>query len=1159
MFALGNGDVSSESQLVVARSRHSGGRRSLDKKDNLSLSTIGFKKVCFDVPLGISKRFRDVKFKTLVGLSGLVPCAWYAVDDTLTLWRFGAEETTIQCDGVITAVAIGVPSPFVFEPSAKYIVVVATEESVSVHAIDGDLKQVRIAPLFLPVPNRGLSTFTQASVTATGRVFLWSPSEPSVLTELRYLAKASWFRSRLSYSQHSLVRTSGAAGIVSSVFSKLFGSILSPVTAKPHADSLVKLFIHPESSFKYFVSVDSLNVSLHEISSCPSAGAMTTGAWRHSADTDIEVRVVARTAMSDVSPCVGCRIVNALVTVDIATEAPIVDLFTDNGELITLSVAVGQLRVQSTRSISQVAPETMAKKFRTSVNTAVSGNTGSITAATTSGSLAIGGSGTKIFTSQGTEYETNGSVLAVCTERPVETDGYSAFVLPQMRSEDNISPASQQSVIVLTGKGVTVLSPQTSVTTAGGSVPIPVSPKTVTEIVAILSSGNTMFAYKPMFVRAISDDISPATLGEEQDFAHREKLVRPLAGGIWLGGVKKLAQALLAVLEHQPILISGREGKILVGPSRLVLESVAGQAKNLVKFVRQVVAATGIADTQDRPLFGYQRRDHMHSVLKETVAKHQAVFTLNKAMHALSEVSETIGFFAVLAEYPAAFLGGDITGEAVACHWTVKDFPRPVLKYLCETLIACDNGQHVSGIVEKLRTACPSILCAVSPSVVPFNAEGVAAMIHCAISQKSPVQVLLEAVRTLGRNNPAVSKTLNEVIQIIRSLPSDSEEAKKFVLSATMDGLQERFIDETVVVSVLAWAGACLSASLNDHVIEYLFEHGNTDHIAAAASSNSNIERYLERVVKKTARPTTVTQVLAQVLQRTGRGQQGGELLEKTAFGSAKLSLSERIHLLSEAQHMYPLTRRAELLAIAQYVQEPLMERIGSPENALLGIADLHQIASDNDAHDIVLTCYLFVSVKEADLVRAWTNVLFANVSFFTATGNKHIQTGVLEFLADLHAISVKVNSTSVWKKPEIVTALVEYLFCMQLHGPRTINVAEEFLGKILKLSPQQVVETYVKMIRELNVWSSAIPRVRGATDLVPPSPETLRDHLVDVVLSYSDAHRAEMMSQKLLSLLILVRNYLQSAKNERLEKIIESLSQNPSSSSNQHASLPGW
>jgi hypothetical protein len=1038
------------------------------------------------------------------------------VDDCLSLWQFrGANEAgvTIQCDGVITAVAIGVPSPHILSREVKFMIVIATENSVSLHGLDSDGKLCKLDQgFFIPVPGKGMATFTQASVTATGRVMLWSSQDPSSLYELRYSAQSSWFRSKVFFHTHSLVLTSGAVGIVSSVLSKLLGSLfLSPRigSSSTQTESSVKLFIHPDQTFRFFVSIDGSNISLHEMTPSPSGLEISSAAWRLRKDEDLTIRVVGRMAISEL-PVVS-RVLFANVVMSIDSDEPMVSVVTDSGVAYMLrNTESGHLVVDSTVAVSQEIDA--SKKQRVSFGASSQSVQGTFSFGFESNGIVAAAQGTRLTVANAGEIETNGSVLSVGIERSVEHDSVSSFVLPVFSSGGLAAPTPQHTLVVLTGKGVTILEPPTISPTAKES------PSTVQQVVDVLNAKNvaTTFAYKPIFTRAISDDVTVASLEDERDYASRESVVQPLKGGVWIGGVRKFSQSFVYVLKHQPMFVAGR-----IGPSSLVLESIAVKVKNLVKFIHQVVHASGV-ETAEIPttLKGYQRREFLESYSRERAAKQQAVVSLVKIAEDLADIGEVIGFFGVFAENQVSL---DHLLPLEAGQWTVTDFPRGVLKSLCEALISMNPSSSMASIVEKLRVVSPSILCSVSPAVVPFNPEGIAAMIHCAVAQKSPVQLMLEAVRMLGRNNPSIPKTLSELNQIIRSLPQEDLESKECVIGACLDGLQERLIDESVVISVLAWAGSSLSAALNDFLLSYLFEHGNVSHLPAGAASNAHVERFL---VTRLGQDPIYGEVYSEVLVRSGRAQQGADLLERLALSSARNLLEDRIRLLDRSVVMFPAKKRKETLSIAKYIQTPLLESVADEElrYQLLSIADLYEIASENGIHDIVLKCFLFVSGKEQDLIRAWTNVLFSDLRFFTR-GGRTVSSGVIEFLQTLYEISVDVESFTVWRRPELIAAMIEYLFCML--GVDSVSVGEEVLVGVIRLSPQQVVEAYVKMLRELNVWSSVIPKVKGA-EFVPPHQESLKTHLVNALVELANKHKNEMNRHKLQSLLILAKNYIQ-------------------------------
>lgn len=1165
MFALPSGDgIGGE---IIVRSRHSGGRRSAGAdRPSAATTRAEFKSINYELPLSISKRFRDVQFKTLVGLSSLGGCAWYSVDDTVFLWRFRDNaETTIQCDGVVTAVAIGVPAPFVFSSTVRLIVAVATENSVSLYGLDAGMKHMQLEGYFLPLAQAGVTVFSQAAVTVTGRVLLWTSSDPTSVTEVRYSPTASWFKAKIYYHFHSLLRTSGSPGLVSAVLGKLGSIFAPPKVAKGTGSDAVRVYVHADSTFMYFVSVDASCVSLHEISPAPSPHAVSTASWRHEADADITIRCIARQAITDL---VGTgRIVSASVTVCVDSGEPLVNVVTDQAELVVAKPTNGQLVIVRSKSQAIAATTTdLVKRQKTSFGGLSLSGASLCSVGIETGGVCVTGQGTQVVVNGVSDYEVNGSVLALAVERSVESDAFSSFVLPVLTSgsDELLAPrASSDSVLVLTGKGVTVLEPvPISVATTGGTVPVPVTPKTVAEVVQILSAPSSVtFAYKPMFVRAISDDIAVASLQEERDFCSRHHAPLPMAGGVWIGGVVKIADSLVSVLTNERVLTSN--GRIAA--SQLVLESVATRARDLVKFVRQVLAAAGPAGaTHIVPVeagnSAYKRRMYLHSTLKETAVKQQAIRTLERTVDDLAASGEVIGFLAVVAEYrSSAFTNIDVGG------WTISDLvasrsSTSTLKQLCENLIIA-NQDEMQAIVTKLKLVAPSILCRVSPGVVPFSAEGVAAMLQCALAHRSPVHVLLDAVKTLARSNAQISRTLTEVISIVRAL--DDAESKKLVVVATLDGLQERLMDEAVVHTVLAWASGSLSGELNEFVLDHLVARGYAQHVTGSA--NAYIEQFLLARIESGKK--VFVEMYAAILERTGRAQLAGQVLERAAFSTTtSWDVAARLELLTLANKVYPTQARFDLAMVAKYVQMNLLRRLENEEilsQQLLSVSDLHAIAKSNDVHEVVLLCYLFVSVKEAETVRAWSNVLFSDLSFFVRNSDRFfaaplpgvrgvssVAAGIVRFVDELYAISKEVDSFTIWSKPELIAAMIEYLNCL-LEARIAVPA---MLESTLKLSPQQTVEVYVKIVRELNVWLAAIPRVRG--ELTPPTVESVRTHLVDTVVAFAQRKQHEISQNKLVSLLILVKNYLKSDHDE-LENLIHSLTKQ-NADKQTVASLPG-
>lgn len=1179
--ALGN--VGEDVVPTAIRSRHSSGRQRRssvaaalgDRAPTWLTGRCEYRKSEFEVPLSISKRFRDVQFKTLVGVAPAVPAAWYSVDDSVFIWRFRKDKEVtrvIQCDGVVTAVAIGVPCPGVFPSDLlKYIAVVCTENSVSLFGLDAELRQVKLDGYFLAVPNAG-TVFTQASITLTGRVLLHTQSDPSTLYEVRYRSSASWFKSRIYYHYHSLMLTSGTPGVLSNMLSKLVIStqnIFKQTPATKYAADSVRLFIHTDSTFKFFVSVDSSNLNLYEISPAPCGQAVSSASWRHlhAANEDIIIRCVGRISLTELisgnSSVVPRRVLSATVMTCVDTEEPVIQIVTDYGDLISLkTVASGELVVAKTRSqpSNASAPQdAWTKKQRTSFGTAAV----SMPTCSVGGYSEVGGNGVLICgqrtkltvstTDSVGDFEVNGSVLSVMQESSVEIDTFGSFVIPPLTTSgtDLIAPgpkAVAAPLIVLTGKGVTTLDPAEPQIPTGH---LPPAPQSVADVVKILCAHpNVTFAYKPMFVRAISDDVCVSSYRDEQDYASRQFDVKPLSGGVWIGGVKKLSESMLFVLRNEPLLIRTNSG-VRVAIAKSILETVGSQLATLIKFVKIVLASVnaGPSVSSVDVCASFRRREFMHgsAVTREQVVKNQAAVTLQKIISHLSVVSEVIGLFSLVAEYRST----SVTQESDPLNeqWSVTQFTsrqgQQVLSRICGRLLEL-NSDKSTEIVEKLRATSPTILCTVSPSLVP-SSEGIAALLQCAMASGSPVHVLLGAVVQLARNTPSVHKVLTEVGQILRSLGTENSEAKQCVLVAVLDGLQERLMDESIVTTVLSWSGNSLSGPLNEYILSYLFARGQSRHVHLVCGSNQWIERFL---AARTMEGRIFAESYANLLVKTGRNQMAGDVLEKLAF-NAKLdnfSLTDKIALLEQANAACSTSRRFELVMIAKHVQEPLIRRLADLSHEveslddfecnLLSVSDLHLYAKQNALHDIVLRCFLFVQVKEADLVKAWTNCLF-DFAYFTHNRTGSVMSGILNFLREFRSVSETVDSFSIWKKPEITSAILEYIAC--LTECSTVSVAADVLVGIQKLSPLQVIECYTKMVREINVWMSKLPRVGG--DFAPVSAEAMKDHLISQAVSFAEKSESRMASpEKLLTYFTLIRNSL-THEHEGVSSIIDRLS----------------
>ena len=1236
MFALGDG-----SEVTPAiRSRHSsqGGRRSgghhpitTETMQNDSRSPPVLKKELYEVPLLVSRKFRDVKFKTLVGISPVCDAAWYCVDDQLCVWPFGKstdQVTLIQCDGVVTCVDIGVPSPFCKSfSSSKFMAVVCTENSVSLIGLDSDLKQIVSDNYFLQLPNATL--FNQAQVSATGRVFMLSDcSMPNTLVEVKYKQSAGWFKSKCYFYYHSLLVGGGTGtGLLSSIFSKLVGGQQknAPYVANGNGGSR-RIFIRAESSFKFFASIDAVNLNLHEFLSAPTAKEMSLGSWRHNMDydTDSDIRCIGRIAIADLvaSSSSFRSVVDVFVTIGIDSNEPSVHVVTETGDLVTLRVdkVAGDLIISRSSSIaSSVTAELNSAKrqktpwggiaalpalgnyaARTDVTREVTQSVSCALYAQIGGVdiCAIGKTGsTKISVSKGDcmnfDVDVGGTVQRIVVQGRVGVDQYGSLVVPVLSGDSVNSPGSHQmpTIFVLTGKGVTVLEPA-KISPSAAQLHVP---ETVGDVVGILSGpAESVFQYKAMCVRAVSDDVSVNSLQAEQDYASREGCVKPLSGGVWIGGMKKLAESALLSFHGQPVLVhrrrqepvkgfaglisggnssdSSSSSTVVVAFAEPVLISVTLQLKNLVKFIRVVLGSckhrTTDLNSSSIAHTGSGRRMFIHgtSTTRADFARQQALISLEKLANELSEIDQVIALLSLIAKYPdcvASYQGPLL--PSVDLIDLVKY--NSELTRLCERLIKVVPGHELRETIESLRSNCPLILCSISPTIMGmFSPESIASIIHCAIANKAPVHLLLESVRALGRNNAHIEKSLSEVGLILRSLlQPDGLRGSDAVIEALLDGLQERLNDEHVLTCVLSWCGTSLDERLNRVVFEYIFARGYQDKMHLV-TGNCFLENFL---AKHADSGRKYTEVYAKYLMRIGKQALAGDVLEKQALSPGAGDLDDRVAMLELAQQMNPTSKRFELVSIARYVQVPLRDRLVEEhrreeyralDSLILSISELFNLATELVYPDIQLTCYLFVTVPEKDVLKTWVDVLCRDFSFFAKLGSGSIEKGLMVFMKNLYRVSEEVRSKTIWKRIEVIVAIVEYIHCqLVLSGRAALKswVVYELLESDMGLSLNQIVEIYSKIVREMNIWLSKIPHSNEFSSDAIPSKEYLESYLADrVVQGIQNAlhDRRVVHEKKVLSILILLRNHIK-VPNSGLEELIEDLS---SGTSNEYrASLP--
>jgi hypothetical protein len=548
---------------------------------------------------------------------------------------------------------------------------------------------------------------------------------------------------------------------------------------------------------------------------------------------------------------------------------------------------------------------------------------------------------------------------------------------------------------------------------------------------------------------------------------------------------------------------------------------------------------------------------HGSGVTRSELARKQALMSLDKLAKKLSDLDEVVCLLSLLTSVP------DI-------HETNTDIVSLVSKRseqtrLCESLIL-GGKSPLTEIIEKLKTNCPLILCTVSPHVIrQFSPESIASIIHCAIANNAPVNLLLESVRSLGRNNAQIDKSLSEVGLILRSLHAGNGGGDDQVIEALLDGLQgPRLNDEQVIVSVLNWAGTSLDQRLNNTMFEYLFAREYTDHIHKAVS-NPFIERFL---ASRVGEDKKFAQVYAKLLVQYGKPNVAGDVLEKLAISGTEYDANDRLSLLEMANEIFSTSRRYMLLCVAKYVQLPLLDRLvdqrlatDTVESGLLSVGELYKIAVSHGFRDIQLACFLFSAVDDKELVKTWASLLFEDFSFWTRLGSGSIDKGLEKFLHRMQFISVETDSFAIWKRIEVVVAMVEYIHCLlSLSGRTSItrSYVAEFLKKEMRYSVNQIVEIYSKIVREMSSWISKIPRNSEFSGDVTPTTEYLEAYFADTLVQISeDALKLAgkgLNEKKLLSVLILLRNHIKGVHGG-VESLISELSGNAGDENK--ASLP--
>jgi hypothetical protein len=564
--------------------------------------------------------------------------------------------------------------------------------------------------------------------------------------------------------------------------------------------------------------------------------------------------------------------------------------------------------------------------------------------------------------------------------------------------------------------------------------------------------------------------------------------------------------------EHSVWAVSPRGARVAL--SEKILAGIQAEVLAMYKFIKIVLSAIPSESGAIVGTTAAKRRMFMHSRATKQQAVHaQAIRSLSSLADRLSRFSECVGLLEVAAEQ-------GVNVSVSPLPHTLDDLvtSRSALTQICE---ACLVGDPSPRTVEKMKTVCPTILCTVSPSVIPLSPESIASIVRCAGRQTI---LLIESVRLLAKSNPQVEKTLMEIAPVLRQAADGAE--REAVLSALMEGLQERLIGETVVSTILNWASTNLVEDDNKFLFEFCFESGYIDHIAANANGEY-LERFLSpRLVLK----SDYARVYAALMAHRGNPAMAADVLETVIKSAHGFSFEDRFDLLTYAYELSKTSKRYRSICLGKYVQEPLIARGVCHEDHLLGVSELFTIAHSSNAWDIVLRCYMFTTAKESELVEAWTRAIFSN--------------DAKQLLLETHAVAVEVGSVAVWKRIETTIALAEYTSVSS-----GWNVAEEFLIGTMNTSVLNVVEMYVKIVRELNVWIQKVPRTGEFGTLA--SSETMLHHLIDVVVDLIEKHPSDKGKSRLVSLLVLLRNA--APDHDRLIALIQ---QHTNESSAEKASL---
>lgn len=151
------------------------------------------------LPQNFSSQFRNVQYRSFMGLFSEIRRAWLTIDNKLFLWAYPSSEACVNTPqapaysdlyvfegitDVIMSVALVRPRPHIFDESIEHLIAVATSVQVTLLAVSfSPSGEISLLPTSVSVATDGVLMLKLAS-TVDGRVFM--AGEDGLLHELRY-------------------------------------------------------------------------------------------------------------------------------------------------------------------------------------------------------------------------------------------------------------------------------------------------------------------------------------------------------------------------------------------------------------------------------------------------------------------------------------------------------------------------------------------------------------------------------------------------------------------------------------------------------------------------------------------------------------------------------------------------------------------------------------------------------------------------------------------------------------------------------------------------------------------------------------------------------------------------------------------------------------